>query len=63
MRDRPSPHHKLEWPGGVVPEWARPQQNSNKRRAWQTPAMRSLSAASAEGDHGGIHQDGPGTFS
>ena len=25
MRDRPSPNHKLEWPGGVVPEWARPQ--------------------------------------
>jgi 23S rRNA pseudouridine2605 synthase len=32
MRDRPSPHHKLEWPGGVVPEWAKPQQNANKRR-------------------------------
>ncbi len=32
MRDRPSPHHKLEWPGGIVPEWARPQQNPNKRR-------------------------------
>ena len=31
MRDRPHPQHKLEWPGGVVPEWARPQQN-NKRR-------------------------------
>ena len=31
MRDRPHPNHKLEWPGGVVPEWARPQQNSNKR--------------------------------
>src|SRR5689334_16654205 len=33
MRDRSpraSPQHKLEWPGGVVPEWARPQQN--KRR-------------------------------
>ncbi|MEO5677230.1 MAG: pseudouridine synthase [Usitatibacter sp.] len=25
MRDRPHPNHKLEWPGGVVPEWARPQ--------------------------------------
>lgn len=25
MRDRPSPNHKLEWPGGVVPEWAKPQ--------------------------------------
>ena len=32
MRDRPHPNHKLEWPGGVVPEWARPQQNPNKRR-------------------------------
>ena len=25
MRDRPHPNHKLEWPGGVVPEWAKPQ--------------------------------------
>jgi hypothetical protein len=33
MRDRPHPNHKLEWPGGVVPEWAKPQQNPNKRRA------------------------------
>jgi 23S rRNA pseudouridine2605 synthase len=32
MRDRPHPNHKLEWPGGVVPEWAKPQQNANKRR-------------------------------
>jgi 23S rRNA pseudouridine2605 synthase len=32
MRDRPHPQHKLEWPGGVVPEWAKPQQNANKRR-------------------------------
>ena len=31
MRDRPHPNHKLEWPGGVVPEWARPQQNQRKR--------------------------------
>jgi 23S rRNA pseudouridine2605 synthase len=31
MRDRPQ-HHRLEWPGGIVPEWARPQQNPNKRR-------------------------------
>jgi 23S rRNA pseudouridine2605 synthase len=31
MRDRPHPNHKLEWPGGVVPEWARPQQNGKKR--------------------------------
>jgi 23S rRNA pseudouridine2605 synthase len=32
MRDRPHPNHRLEWPGGVVPEWAKPQQNANKRR-------------------------------
>ena len=32
MRDKPHPHHRLEWPGGIVPEWARPQQNPNKRR-------------------------------
>src|SRR3954471_22367587 len=23
---------KLDWPGGVVPEWARPQGDPNKRR-------------------------------
>ncbi|HEY2630304.1 MAG TPA: hypothetical protein VGI57_14330, partial [Usitatibacter sp.] len=33
MRDRPQQNHRLEWPGGVVPEWARPQQgNKGKRR-------------------------------
>ena len=32
MRDRPHHNHRLEWPGGIVPEWARPQQNGNKRR-------------------------------
>ena len=31
MRDRPHPNHKLEWPGGVVPEWARPQQKGQGR--------------------------------
>ena len=31
MRDRPHPDHKLEWPGGVVPEWARPKQGGKKR--------------------------------
>ena len=31
MRDRPHQNHRLEWPGGVVPEWARPAQG-NKRR-------------------------------
>ena len=31
MRDRPHPNHKLEWPGGIVPEWARPKKNPNKR--------------------------------
>jgi 23S rRNA pseudouridine2605 synthase len=30
MRDRPHPNHKLEWPGGVVPEWARPQQGAKR---------------------------------
>jgi 23S rRNA pseudouridine2605 synthase len=32
MRDRPHHNHRLEWPGGIVPEWAKPQQNPNKRR-------------------------------
>ncbi len=32
MRDRPHPNHRLEWPGGIVPEWAKPAQNANKRR-------------------------------
>jgi 23S rRNA pseudouridine2605 synthase len=31
MRDRPHPNHKLEWPGGIVPEWAKPQQNLKRR--------------------------------
>ena len=30
MRDRPSPNHKLEWPGGVVPEWAKPKQGKKR---------------------------------
>jgi 23S rRNA pseudouridine2605 synthase len=30
MRDKPHPHHKLEWPGGVVPEWARPQKKQGR---------------------------------
>jgi 23S rRNA pseudouridine2605 synthase len=32
MRDRPHPNHRLEWPGGIVPEWARPQSNKPNRR-------------------------------
>ena len=32
MRDRPQQNHRLEWPGGIVPEWARPQQGNGKRR-------------------------------
>jgi len=32
MRDRPHPQHKLEWPGGVVPEWARPQKGKRAGR-------------------------------
>ncbi len=31
MREKPHRSHRLEWPGGVVPEWARPQGNPNKR--------------------------------
>ena len=30
MRDRPHPNHKLEWPGGVVPEWAKPAQGKKR---------------------------------
>ncbi|HEX4781579.1 MAG TPA: pseudouridine synthase [Usitatibacter sp.] len=44
MRDRPHPQHKLEWPGGVVPEWAKPQHNANKRRG---------KGAGARGDRNG----------
>ncbi len=35
MRDRRPPRNttpRLEWPGGIVPEWAKPQGNPNKRR-------------------------------
>ena len=32
MRNRPDKNFKLEWPGGIVPEWARTKQNLNKRR-------------------------------
>jgi len=32
MRDRPQQNHRLEWPGGVVPEWARVPQGNGKRR-------------------------------
>jgi len=32
MRDRPQQNHRLEWPGGIVPEWARPAQGQGKRR-------------------------------
>lgn len=32
MRNRPDKNFKLEWPGGIVPEWARTKQNPNKRR-------------------------------
>jgi 23S rRNA pseudouridine2605 synthase len=45
MRDRPSPQHKLEWPGGVVPEWAKPQQN-NKRRGKGRPERQGGSSPS-----------------
>lgn len=32
MRDKPHPNFRLEWPGGIVPEWARPQRNGKNRR-------------------------------
>jgi 23S rRNA pseudouridine2605 synthase len=32
MRDRPFRTPRLEWPGGIVPEWAKAQQDPNKRR-------------------------------
>ena len=32
MRNRPDKNFKLEWPGGIVPEWAKTKQNLNKRR-------------------------------
>lgn len=32
MRNRPDKNFKLEWPGGIVPEWARTKQNAGKRR-------------------------------
>jgi 23S rRNA pseudouridine2605 synthase len=31
MRDRPHSQHKLEWPGGIVPEWARSQSKRARR--------------------------------
>lgn len=32
MRNRPDKNFKLEWPGGIVPEWARTKQDANRRR-------------------------------
>jgi 23S rRNA pseudouridine2605 synthase len=32
MRNRPDKNFKLEWPGGIVPEWAKTKQNANRRR-------------------------------
>ncbi|HET9652185.1 MAG TPA: pseudouridine synthase [Usitatibacter sp.] len=32
MRDRPHKNFKLEWPGGIVPEWARPKPSGKQRR-------------------------------
>ena len=48
MRDRPNPNFKLEWPGGVVPEWARPQQKPNRQRR-----------GGKGGGPGGQHERGP----
>ncbi len=55
MRDRPHPQHKLEWPGGVVPEWARPQQNKRrgKGRGGQGGGKRErLQKVMAQSGHG-----------
>ncbi len=49
MRDRPHPNHRLEWPGGVVPEWARPQQNSNRRRKGKGPGGGERNGGSSPG--------------
>ena len=63
MRDRPHPNHKLEWPGGVVPEWARPQQNARRgkgrkgagpeRQGGSSPSKRErLQKVMAQSGHG-----------
>jgi 23S rRNA pseudouridine2605 synthase len=48
MRDRPHPNHKLEWPGGVVPEWARPKRNPNKRFGKKGPGGKGGAGAKRE---------------
>ena len=59
MRDRPHPQHKLEWPGGVVPEWAKPQQNKRRgkgrgeRQGGSSPGKRErLQKVMAQSGHG-----------
>src|SRR4051812_38738783 len=48
MRDRPHPDHKLEWPGGVVPEWARPKRNPNKRFGKKGPGGKGSAGSKRE---------------
>ena len=63
MRDRPHPNHKLEWPGGVVPEWAKPQQGKKRfgkgrggkaeRQGGSSPSKRErLQKVMAQSGHG-----------
>ena len=50
MRDRPPRNTapRLDWPGGIVPEWAKPQGNPNKRRR----------GGKGKGAHGGHERQG-----
>lgn len=63
MRDRPHPNHKLEWPGGVVPEWAKPTQGKKRfgkgrggkgeRQGGSSPSKRErLQKVMAQSGHG-----------
>src|SRR5258708_20166473 len=61
MRDRPHPQHKLEWPGGVGEEGAKPKQNLNKgrgkgkteRQGGSSPSKRErLQKVMAQSGHG-----------
>src|SRR6185436_17738198 len=62
MRERPHPNHKLEWPGGVVPEWAKPTQGKKRfgkgrgkgeRQGGSSPSKRErLQKVMAQSGHG-----------
>jgi 23S rRNA pseudouridine2605 synthase len=49
MRDRSNVNPKLEWPGGVVPEWARPQQKPGKRFGKGGPGKHERQGGSSPG--------------